>query len=48
MLFEYYDTSNDGRINYKEFSTMLSGAPRENPAQLAASYNKPKYGVKPA
>ena len=43
MLFEYYDTSRDGRIDYKEFSTMLAGAPAQNPAQLAASYNKPRY-----
>jgi len=46
MLFEYYDTSNDGRINYKEFSTMLAGPPAENPAKLAAAYNQPKYNKK--
>jgi len=36
MIFEYYDRSGDGRIDYKEFSTILqtgSAEPKQSLAQ---------------
>ena len=43
MLFQYYDRSGDGRIDYKEFSSILASedggnAGRQTPAQAMREY----------
>lgn len=42
MIFQYYDRSGDGRIDYKEFSVMLSegGAPKQTPAQATQEFRQ--------
>jgi Ca2+-binding EF-hand superfamily protein len=42
-IFQHYDVSADGAIDYKEFSSIVLGEKAVNPAELSARYNKPKY-----
>ena len=43
MIFDYYDRSGDGRIDYKEFSAILQsgdGAQQQTPAQAMREYRQ--------
>ena len=48
MIFQYYDRSGDGRIDYKEFAAMLSnggGAQAQTPAQATREYRQQRVAV---
>ena len=39
MIFQYYDRSGDGRIDYKEFSTILTNeGATQTPVQATREY----------
>ena len=43
MLFDYYDRSGDGRIDYKEFSSIVasgSANPKQTPAQATNEFRR--------
>lgn len=44
MIFQYYDRSGDGRIDYKEFAQILQsgegGAQQQTPAQAMREYRQ--------
>ena len=48
MIFDYYDRSGDGRIDYKEFSAILQsgdGAQQQTPAQAMREYRQQQAAV---
>lgn len=48
MIFQYYDRSGDGRIDYKEFSQIIQsgdGAQKQTPAQAVREYRQQQAAV---
>ena len=48
MIFQYYDRSGDGRIDYKEFSTILQngdGGQSQTPAQATREFRQQQAAV---